>query len=124
MPVTLPIDVYEVFEEAFGKDSAHKVVKSLESVISDSTDYKWNVTKDELLDAIRKEFITRELFDEKLNLIRIEIKERFNVVDERFNVVDEKFKSLNFKLNIFIAIALLALTLANPTFVRLIEKLF
>jgi hypothetical protein len=106
MPVTLPIDVYEVFEEAFGKDGAHKVVKSLESVISDSTDYKWNVTKDELLDAIRKEFVTRELFEEK------------------FNVVDEKLKSLNFKLNVFIAIALLALTLANPTFVKLIEKLF
>jgi hypothetical protein len=48
--------------------------------------------------------------------------ERFNVVNERFNVVDEKFKGLNFKLNIFIAIALIALTLANPTFVKLIEK--
>ncbi len=32
--------------------------------------------------------------------------------------------SLNFKLNIFIAIALLALTLANPTFTVLVQKLF
>ena len=106
MPVTLPIDVYEVFEGAFGKEGAHKIVKSLESAISDAIDYKWKVTKDELLNAIRKEFVTRELFE------------------ERFNVVDEKFKSLNFKLNIFIAIALIALTLANPTFVKLIEKIF
>ena len=106
MPVTLPIDVYEVFEGAFGKEGAHKIVKSLESAISDAIDYKWKVTKDELLNAIRKEFVTRELFE------------------EMFNVVDERFKSLNFKLNIFIAIALIALTLANPTFVKLIEKIF
>jgi len=46
------------------------------------------------------------------------------IFEERFNVVDEKFKSLNFKLNIFVAIALAALTFANPTFVGLIEKLF
>ena len=117
MPVTLPIDVYEVFEGSFGKEGAHKVIKSLESAISDATDYKWKVTKDELLDAIRKEFVTRELFEEKLNGIKTEMK-------ERANVVDEKFKSLNFKLNIFIAIALLALTLANPTFVKLVERLF
>ena len=106
MPVTLPIDVYEVFEGAFGKEGAHKIVKSLESAISDAIDYKWKVTKDELLNAIRKEFVTRELFE------------------EMFNVVDERFKSLNFKLNIFIAIALIALTLANPTFVKLVERLF
>lgn len=117
MPVTLPIDVYEVFEGAFGKEGAHKVIKSLESAISDATDYKWKVTKDELLDAIRKEFVTREFFEERFNNLRTEM-------NERFNVMDEKLKSLNFKLNIFIAIALIALTLANPTFVKLIEKIF
>jgi len=157
MPVTLPVDVYEVFETAFGKEGAHKVIKSLESAISDVTDYRWKVTKDELLDAIRKEFVTRELFEERMNVIeerfngirvemnerfngirvemnerfngiRVEMNERFNGIraemNERFNVVDEKFKSLNFRLNIFIAIALIALTFANPTFVKLIEKLF
>ncbi|MBI3599120.1 MAG: hypothetical protein HY097_00550 [Nitrospinae bacterium] len=106
MPVTLPIEAYEVFESNFGKESAHKLVKALESTISDSVEYKWKITKDELLDAIRKEFVTRELFE------------------ERFNVIEERFKSLNFKLNIFIAIALIALTFANPTFVKLIERLF
>jgi hypothetical protein len=46
------------------------------------------------------------------------------VIYERFNVIDERFKNLNYKLNLFIAIALLALTFANPTFVNLIERLF
>ena len=77
-----------------------------------------------MLDAIKKEFVTRELFEERFNVVD----ERFNNIrtemNERFNLVDEKLKSLNFKLNIFIAIALIALTLANPTFVKLIEKIF
>ena len=38
--------------------------------------------------------------------------------------MNERFTSLNFKLNIFIAIALLALTLANPTFASLVGRLF
>ncbi|MBI4596599.1 MAG: hypothetical protein HY730_09545 [Candidatus Tectomicrobia bacterium] len=109
MPVTLPIDVYEVFEKSFGKENAHMVVKSLEATISDVTDYRWKVTKDELLDSIRKEFVTREIFEE-----------RFKTLD---NKMDERFKSLNFKLNIFLAIAFIALTFANPTFVKLLERL-
>ncbi|MBS1251340.1 MAG: hypothetical protein MAG451_00373 [Anaerolineales bacterium] len=68
----------------------------------------------------REILLTRELFDQRFNVIE----ERFKTVDERFKTVDERFNSLNFKLNIFIAIALLALTLANPTFVALIERLF
>ncbi|MEW6609370.1 MAG: hypothetical protein AB1414_18315, partial [bacterium] len=76
-----------------------------------------------------------KVVDERFKVLESKMEERFNVVDERFkaleskleerfNVVDEKFKSLNFKFNIFIAIALIALTFANPTFVKLIEKVF
>jgi hypothetical protein len=36
------------------------MVKSLEVAISDITEYKWKTTKDELLDAMRKEFVTKE----------------------------------------------------------------
>ncbi len=77
-----------------------------------------------LKEELRQEPGTRELFEERFNRLESEMRERFNVVDQKFNVVDEKFKSLNFKLNIFIAIALLALTLANPTFTVLVQKLF
>ena len=155
MPVTLPIDIYEVFEASFGKEGAHKVVKSLESTISDVTDYRWKVTKEELLDAIRREFVTREIFegsmkvmderfkslenkmderfrgvderfrgvDERFKNLDNKIDERFRGVDERFHTVDERFKSLNFKLNIFLVIVFIALTFANPTFVKLLERL-
>jgi hypothetical protein len=73
MPVTLPLEVYEALERGLGKDDAKTIVKSIETVISDVTDYKWKVTKDELLDAIRKEFVTRDLFEERINALRFEL---------------------------------------------------
>ncbi len=84
---------------------------------------------------MRNELVTREVFELETSRIEREItltREMFEreilltreLFEERFKVVDERFNSLNFKLNLFIAIALLALTLANPTFVALIERLF
>lgn len=56
------------------------------------------------------------------------VEEEFKVVDEKLRSleqkIDEKFKSLNFKLNLFLAIALIALTFANPAFVELIKRIF
>jgi len=43
---------------------------------------------------------------------------------EKFKVVDKKFASLYFKMNLFIAIAFIALTFANPAFVQLLQKIF
>lgn len=85
---------------------------------------KKELVKIEIKDELKKELVTREIFEERFKVIE----ERFNVVDEKLKslekVMNEKFNSLNFKLNIFIAIALIALTFANPTFVQLIGKLF
>lgn len=64
--------------------------------------------KVEVREEIRKELVTRDIFES----LGKEIRERFNVVDEKFKGVDEKlesledrmdekFKSLNFKLNLF-----------------------
>jgi len=110
---------------------------------------KKELLKIEIREELRKELVTKEAFDGWGK----EIRERFNVVDERFKVVDEsfksleksmnerfnvvdekfkslegrmdeKFKSLNFKLNLFLAVALIALTFANPAFVELIKRAF
>jgi hypothetical protein len=60
-----------------------KMVKSLEVAISDITEYKWKTTKDELLDAMRKEFVTKEFFEERLNTFNSSF---FNAV--RFHLLD------------------------------------
>jgi len=57
--------------------------------------------------------LPRELFEE-----------RFNVIDERFKGIDERFKTLEFKINILIALMMIVITFANPTFVALVEKIF
>jgi len=62
--------------------------------------------------------------DEKFKVVNEKFKNLEDRMDEKFKVVDEKFKNLNFKLNLFLAIALIALTFANPTFVELIKKIF
>ncbi len=78
---------------------------------------KKEMVKIEVREELKKDLVSRERFDETINGLCIEMR-------ERFNVVDKKFKSLNLRLNIFLAIALIALTFASPNFVALIQKLF
>jgi len=122
---TLPREAFGLLEEAFGdRKKAEIFARAMETAISainekakeTITDRK-EYLKVELKEELKNELVTREIFDERLKSISIEMNERFKVVDERF-------RSLNFRLNIFIAIALIALTFANPTFIKLLEKVF
>ena len=136
---TLPRETFNLLVDALGgQQQAEGFARSMESflVAIDNKATAGIVEKKEMIkievrDELRKELVTREIFDETLKSLRNEMRERFNVVDEKFKgidekfkVVDEKFKSLNFKLNLFLTIALIALTFANPTFVELIKKTF
>ncbi len=125
---TLPRESFNLLLEALGgQQKAETFAKSMESflIAIDNKATAGIVDKKEMIkievrEELRKELVTREMFD----ALAIEMREKFNVVNERFNSVDEKFKSLHFKLNLFIAIALLALTFANPAFVALLQKMF
>jgi hypothetical protein len=136
---TLPRETFNLFLEMFGEQQKAEIVaRTLESAIvaidnktTEGIVEKKEMIKIEVREELRKELVTREMFES----LGIEMRERFNVIDEKFRVVDEKFKSLenrmderlkslNFKLNLFLAIALIALTFANPTFVALIQKMF
>jgi predicted nucleic acid-binding Zn-ribbon protein len=61
MPVTLPIDVYETFEKNFGKEDARQLVKSFEIAIDERTEYKWAVTRDEILSRVASKEEIRKL---------------------------------------------------------------
>ncbi|MBI5184829.1 MAG: hypothetical protein HZA01_03780 [Nitrospinae bacterium] len=97
---TLPRDAFETLEDALGdRKKGETFARAMESVIEaiderakEAIAEKKEHIKIELKEDLTKELVTRELFDERLN------------------VLDERFKSLNFKLNIFIAIALISLT--------------
>ena len=121
MNYTLPRDVFDILVETFkSKEKAEKFARAVEEIVNFTKEKskeeiveKKELTKIELKEELKQELVTRELFEE-----------RFNVIEERFNIIDERFKTLNFKLNIFIAIALITLTFANPTFVELIKQIF
>ena len=121
MEYTLPRELYDLLEEAFGqKQKAEIFAKAIESAIreiqrkaSEDIVEKKEHTKIEVKEELKTELVTSERFS------ALETK-----IEERFKVVDEKFKSLSFKLNMFLAIALIALTFANPTFAKVLEKLF
>lgn len=129
---SLPRDAYELLVEALGeKEKAEIFARALErsiQAIDERADAaiveKKGQIKSELRDKLRQELVTRELFEERMKVMDERFKSLETEINQRFNVVDEKFTSLNFKLNIFIAIALLALTLANPTFAALVSGLF
>ena len=128
---SLPRDAYELLVEALGeKEKAEVFARALERSIQ-AIDERANGAiiekkeqiKGEVREELRQELVTRELFEERMKVIDERFKSLETEMVQRFNVVDERFTSLNFKLNIFIAIALLALTLANPTFAALVGRL-
>ncbi len=193
---TLPRETFNLLVEALGnQQKAETFAKSMESFLvainnsaSAGITEKKELLKVEVREELRKELVTREMFeglgkemrenfkvvyekfsvvDEKFKLINDQFKlvndqfklindqfklvderfkgleegmaDKFKMVDERFkgledrvdvrcksleDRMDEKFKGLNIKLNLFLAIALIALTFANPVFVELIRKVF
>jgi len=114
-------DIYSILEESLeSKEKADKIATAFEEILDSMLEKvkkeiveKKEYTKIELKDELRNELVTRDIFEEKSNSM-----------NTRFKSIDEQFKHLDFKLNIFIAISLIALTFANPTFVELIKSIF
>jgi hypothetical protein len=121
MTYTLPRNVFDLLQDVFGDKTkselfARAIEESIQAIddrAKESIVEKKEHLKIELKDELKHELVTRDIFDE-----------RFNSINERFKSIDERFNTLNFKLNIFIAIATIALTLANPTFADLIKTIF
>jgi len=103
----LPRDAFEILVETFkSKEKAEKFAKAIEDIIN----YTRERSKSEI--------------EEKKELVKIELKEELKSELVTRDIFEEKFKLMDFKLNIFIAIALISLTFANPTFVEFIKSIF
>jgi len=121
MQYSLPREAFEILVETFkSKEKAEKFAKAIEEIVNFSREKakeeiqeKKENLKIELKEELRKELVTRELFEE-----------RFKAIDERFKNIDERFKILDFKINLLIALTLIIITFANPTFVELIKNIF
>jgi hypothetical protein len=127
MPVALPVDVYEVLEMGFGKEGAKKVIKALEATISDAIDYRWATTKEEILNAMRREFVTRDVFEERMNALRSELLGKIEALYEKTEKdkaeLEGKIAKIDQKLNFMIILMFIALTLMNPVFAEILKRL-
>lgn len=94
------------------------MVHALESTISEATEYKWKVTKDELLNAIRKEFVTMEVFEERMNTLRIDLEGKIENVRVGLGA---DIKRLDMKLGFMIVLMIIALTLMNTVMAEIIK---
>jgi chromosome segregation ATPase len=96
MAVTIPIEIYEVFEEVFGMEKAKKIVKSLEAVISVEIDNKWYQTKTELKEELLKEVATKkdiEVLEAKIESVRSELDAKIERVATELDAKIERVRS-------------------------------
>ncbi|MGC8916303.1 MAG: hypothetical protein ACP5NF_04925 [Thermoanaerobaculum sp.] len=73
MAAVISPDVFEALERHLGREDALTVVRGLEASLNRAVDYRWATTKEELLAVMRREFVTREVFEERLASFRAEL---------------------------------------------------
>jgi DNA repair exonuclease SbcCD ATPase subunit len=69
MKVSISMEALEVLEDKLGKEGAKAFIRSIDEIISEITELKWKTSKEELLNAIREEFINKNIFEERTRSI-------------------------------------------------------
>ena len=126
MNYTIPRDLFNELVKNIGKDSAEKFADAFErflnifakEVENNITEKKQNL-KAEIYNELRSELATKEFVRAEINEVRAEI----NEVRAEINEVRAEIQKNNMLLKILIGISLFALTVFNPNFVTLIEKI-
>jgi len=112
MQYTLPRDFFDELAKSVGKESAEKFANAIEKFLEivqkesqkEIAEKKENL-KAELYNELRNELATKEFVRAEISEIRAEIKQN------------------NLLLKVLIGISLFALTIFNPNFISLIEKI-
>jgi len=118
MHYSLPRDFIEELAKNIGKESAEKLVNIIEKFLEtiqkeaqkEIIEKKENL-KATLYNELRNELATKEFVRAEINEVRAEI-----------NEVRAEIKQNNLLLKVLIGISIFAVTLFNPTFVSIIEK--
>jgi outer membrane protein TolC len=126
MHYTVPRELFEDLVKNVGKESAEKFVNAierfLEAIQKESQreiSEKKETLKAELYNELRSELATKEFVRAEINEVRAEISE----VRAEINEVRSEIKQNNLLLKVLIGISIFALTIFNPNFVTLIEKI-
>lgn len=88
MKVSISMEALEVLEDKLGKEGAKAFIRSIDEIISEITELKWKTSKEELLNAIREEFINKNIFEERTR----SIEERVNFSRSELEAKIEKVR--------------------------------
>jgi multidrug resistance efflux pump len=99
MKKSLSEEATEVLESKLGKAEAKAFVRAVDEVISQITEIKWKTTKDELLSAIREEFINKNVFEERTSAIQQSINSSKSELITRIDGVNAKVDSIKAELD-------------------------
>ena len=120
MQYTLPRGLFNELVEKIGKEKAEKFASAIETFLeiiqkeaSKEIENKKETIKAELYNELRNELATKEFVRAEINEVRAEI-----------NEVRAEIKQNNLLLKVLIGISLFALTIFNPNFISLVEKIF
>ena len=109
---TIPLELYELFEEKLGKEKAKEAVElvkeALETVEKKAKEQK-TVVKAELKDELRKELVTKEEFFGETGKLRQEIE----TVRQEMKTLEERLMGEIKVLKILIYVTLLVVILMN-----------
>jgi len=126
MHYTVPRELFEDLVKNVGKESAEKFVNAIERFLEaiqkesqKEISEKKETLKAELYNELRSELATKEFVRAEINEVRAEI----NEVRAEINEVRSEIKQNNLLLKVLIGISIFALTIFNPNFVILIEKI-
>ncbi len=100
MNYTIPRDLFNELVKNVGKESAEKFANAFESFLK-------------LYNELRSELATKEFVRAEINEVRAEI-----------NEVRAEIQKNTLLLKVLIGISIFALTIFNPNFITLIEKIF
>jgi outer membrane protein TolC len=126
MQYTLPRNIFDELVKNVGKDNAEKFANAIEKfleIIKKESEKEIIQQKEslkaELYNELRNELATKEFVRAEINEVKAEI----NEVRAEINEVRAEIKNNNLLLKVLIGISLFALTVFNPNFVSLIEKI-
>jgi hypothetical protein len=123
MMATVPLELYELFEEKLGKEKAKEAIKLVEEAlksVEEKAKEQKVIVKAELKDELRKELATKEdiaVLDQKIETVHRELDQKIETVyrelDQKIETVRQELKGEIKVLRVLIYVVLATVILMN-----------
>jgi len=135
MGYTIPIEIYEKFEEKLGKEAASVVVKALEMSIREAIKESKENIKTELTEELKKELATkydiellkkdidilRQETNKEIGVLREEMHKEIGIVKKEIDLVRKEMKIMEIRI---ITVLVIVMILLNHNAIEFLARLF